>query len=219
MVYRKTKHVEERLADTRKRILKSARTLVSEGGWGEAQVSNVAASAGVAIGSVYRYFPSKADLFVEVLSSVSQREVDVVASIIQEQESPVNRLQIAVATFVKRAMRNRRLAYAMIAEPCDKEIDSARLAYRHAISMQIIEIVNQGQQTGDFRPDISADIAATLIVGGFMEGLIGPLSPLNKDFSSGDEIEQAAIDDLANQIADACCAAIVQNNKLSTITP
>ncbi|MFT7113040.1 MAG: hypothetical protein ACI9PC_001661, partial [Porticoccaceae bacterium] len=30
--------------------------------------------------------------------------------------------------------------------------------------------------------------------------------------------EQQVIDELANQIADACCAAIVQNNKLSPIT-
>jgi hypothetical protein len=29
--------------------------LVSEGGWGEAQISNVASSADVATGSVYRY--------------------------------------------------------------------------------------------------------------------------------------------------------------------
>mgnify|MGYP006150143201 CR=1 FL=1 len=159
MVYRKTKYVEEKLADTRKKILKSARALVSEGGWGEAQISNVAASAGVYIGSVYRYFPSKADLFVEVLLSVSQREVDVLITIIQEQDSPITRLQIAVATFAKRAMRNRRLAYAMIAEPCDKEINAARLVYRHAISKHVMEIIIQGQKTGDFRPDISADIA------------------------------------------------------------
>ena len=32
------------------------------------------------------------------------------------------------------AMRNRRLAYALIAQPCDPEIDQARLTYRHAIS-------------------------------------------------------------------------------------
>lgn len=73
MAYRKTEHVEARLADKRKRILAAtARALVGEGGWPEAQVSHVAAAAGLATGTVYRCFPSKADLFVEVLSAPSR---------------------------------------------------------------------------------------------------------------------------------------------------
>jgi hypothetical protein len=38
------------------------------------------------------------------------------------------------------AMRNRRLAYALIAEPCDPEIDQARLTYRHAISCSCSQV-------------------------------------------------------------------------------
>ena len=137
------------MADNRNKILFAARSLVSEGGWREAQVSSVAAVAGLATGTVYRYFPSKAELFVEVLSAVSQREVDVLEAIAQGQESPADRLRTAVSTFVERAMRNRRLAYALIAEPCDREIDEARLAYRHEISKQIMRIVRDGQAAGD----------------------------------------------------------------------
>ena len=70
MAYRKTDTVEARLADNRKRILAAARSLVSEGGWPEAQVTHVAAAAGLATGTVYRYFPSKADLFLTLLQAV-----------------------------------------------------------------------------------------------------------------------------------------------------
>ena len=169
MAYRKTERVEARLADNRNRILQAARLLVSEGGWSEAQVSHVASSAEVATGSVYRYFPSKADLFVEVLSMVSQREVDVLQAIADSEDTPYQNLHVAVATFVERAMRNRRLAYAMIAEPCEREVDAARLVYRHAISQQIMRIVKVGQERGDFRAELDPSIAATVIVGGFME--------------------------------------------------
>ncbi len=48
MAYRRTANVELRLADNRNRILAAARALVSEGGWPEAQVSHVAAAAGLA---------------------------------------------------------------------------------------------------------------------------------------------------------------------------
>ena len=51
MAYRRTEHVEARLADKRNRILSAARALVSEGGWSEAQVSHVASAAGLATGA------------------------------------------------------------------------------------------------------------------------------------------------------------------------
>ena len=80
--------VEARLQDNRSRILQAARALVSEGGWTEAQVASVAAAAGIATGTVYRYFPSKAELFAEVLALVSQREVDVLAAIARRTAAP-----------------------------------------------------------------------------------------------------------------------------------
>jgi AcrR family transcriptional regulator len=207
VAYRKTDNVEARLADNRKRILAAARTLVGEGGWPEAQVSHVAAAAGVATGTVYRYFPSKAELFVEVLSTVSQREVAVLDAIANGAEPAPERLHGAITAFVKRAMRNRRLAYALIAEPCDPEIDQARLKYRHAISKQIMRIVRDGQDAGAFRADVDASIAATVIVGGFMEGLIGPLSPLNADYGYAEQNAEA-VRTLAGDIANICCAAV-----------
>lgn len=216
MAYRKTERVEARLADNRQRILDAARALVSEGGWAEAQVSHVASAAGVATGSVYRYFPSKADLFVEVLSVVSQREVDVLEAIAYNDDSPFQTLHAAVSAFVERAMRNRRLAYALIAEPCEKEIDEARLVYRHAISKQIMRIVKEGQEHGDFRADLDRNIAATVIVGGFMESLIGPLSPLNADFDGSGKQDAEAVHALAGQIADVCCAAVAQYNNVTS---
>lgn len=219
MAYRKTERVEARLADNRNRILQAARLLVSEGGWSEAQVSHVASSAEVATGSVYRYFPSKADLFVEVLSMVSQREVDVLQAIADSEDTPYQNLHVAVSTFVERAMRNRRLAYAMIAEPCEREIDAARLVYRHAISQQIMRIVKAGQERGDFRAELDPSIAATVIVGGFMESLIGPLSPLNADFDGADAKDPKAVHELAGQIADVCCAAVTAYpQKVSSLT-
>ncbi|ENO88506.1 TetR/AcrR family transcriptional regulator [Thauera linaloolentis] len=220
MAYRKTERVEARLADNRQRILDAARRLVSEGGWAEAQISHVASAAGIATGSVYRYFPSKADLCVEVLSVVSQREVDVLEAIANSADAPCQTLHVAVSAFVERAMRNRRLAYALIAEPCDREIDEARLVYRHAISKQIMRIVKDGQAAGDFRADLDPSIAATVIVGGFMESLIGPLSPLNADFDRSGTHGPDAVRALASQIADVCCAAVTaQPGKAASSEP
>ena len=151
MTYRQTERVVTRLADNRTRILDAARQLVSQGGWAETQVASIAATAGLATGTVYRYFASKAELFAEVLARVSQQELAVMTDIANGAPNPHAGLHMAVQTFVKRAMRNRRLAYALIAEPCEREIDAARLTYRHAISGLIMRLVNAGQRDGSFR--------------------------------------------------------------------
>jgi AcrR family transcriptional regulator len=200
MVYRRTPAVVTRLQDNRARILAAARELVAEGGWRNAHVATVAAKAGVATGTVYRYFPSKAELFAEVLTAVSRRERDVVAAIVDGDGSPAARMRGAVQAFAKRALQGRRLAYAMIAEPCEPEIDSARLVWRAALGEEFVRLIASGQAQGAFRA-CEPRIAAACVVGAFMEALVGPLAP--EAFA-----DAAAAQRLIDEIADGCLAIV-----------
>lgn len=209
MAYRQTKAVEARLLDNRARILRVARDLVSEGGWSAAVIANVAAAADIATGTVYCYFASKSELYSEVLSKVSQREVDVLREIASAAESPLDRLHAAVSTFVRRALLNPRLAYALIVEPCEPAIDEVRLKYRAAVSKVILSIILEGQVQHVLRRDIPADVAATVIVGGFLEGLVGPLSPANTDARENGGRRKEATVLLAQQIATLACSSML----------
>ena len=115
-------------------IVQAATHLVAEHGWQGAQIALIAAQAGVATGSIYRHFTSKADLFAHVLAVVSQREVAVVDGIGGGTGPAAARLREAVTTFMQRALKRRRFAYALIAEPCEPEIDRDRLMYRAALA-------------------------------------------------------------------------------------
>ncbi len=200
MVYRRTSAVITRLQDNRMRILAAARELVAEDGWRHAQIASVAQKAGVATGTVYRYFPSKADLFTQVLTDVSRRERDVIAAIVDGDGSAAARLSGAVTAFTRRALQGRRLAYAMIAEPCEPEIDKARLEWRARLSEQIVRLVAMGVASGEFRA-CDARIAGACIVGAFMEALVGPLAP-------EDLADAAATDALVQEVARACMAIV-----------
>src|SRR4030081_3141911 len=117
MVYRRTESATQRLGDKRGALLKGARDLVADGGWPAAQVDHVAVKAGVATGTVYRYFPSKAELCAEIVATVSAREVEIVKAVADADGSPVEKVQSALRTFASRALRGRRLAYALIDAP------------------------------------------------------------------------------------------------------
>ncbi|KRC59469.1 MULTISPECIES: TetR family transcriptional regulator [unclassified Nocardioides] len=62
--------------DRYRRILRAASKLGAEHGLERMQMNDVAKEAGVAIATLYRYFPSKTDLFVGVLHSQIQRLSD-----------------------------------------------------------------------------------------------------------------------------------------------
>jgi AcrR family transcriptional regulator len=150
--------------------------VVGEVGFRDAQIAMVAAAAGVATGTVYRYFPSKAELFAEAVSANSRHEVEVIAQIVAADGSPVQRLQDAIKVFASRALQAKQLAYAMIAEPADVEVDTARLEYRRAFGRLFQTLIDQGMRTGEL-PAQDSEATSACIVGALIEGLIGPLAP------------------------------------------
>lgn len=176
MVYRQTENAIKRLADKRARILTAARDLVADGGWAAAQVDHVAVKAGVATGSVYRHWSSKAELCAEIVASVSAREVGIVKAVADADGSPVEKLEAAIRAFATRALRGRRLAYALIAEPVDPEVETVRLDYRAQLARCFEAILREGIMRGVF-PRLDPAVAAACIVGAFMEALVGPLAP------------------------------------------
>src|SRR5687767_6510222 len=112
MAYKRSFLMEERLADNRQRILKAACALVAEGGFHHASIAAVAASAGLSAGALYRYFPSKAALFVEMLTDAVTHEVAILRTIEQGEGSVTSRLRAAVESFASRALEGPYLAYA-----------------------------------------------------------------------------------------------------------
>jgi AcrR family transcriptional regulator len=176
MAYRRTESVTQRLADKRAHILKAARDLVADGGWSAAQVDHVAAKAGVATGTVYRHWSSKAELCAEIVATVSAHEVGIVKAVADAGDPPAEKLQAAIRAFASRALRGRRLAYALIAEPVDPEVEAVRLDYRAQLAHCFERILREGIMRGAF-PRLDPAVAAACIVGAFMEALIGPLAP------------------------------------------
>ncbi|HWK46059.1 MAG TPA: TetR/AcrR family transcriptional regulator [Stellaceae bacterium] len=200
MAYRRTDEITSRLAEKRGEIIEAARRIVAERGFREAQIAAIATAAGVATGTVYRYFPSKADLFTEVLAATSEREVTVAASIAATEGSAAQRLADAAHAFASRAVRGRRLAYALIAEPVDPEIDKARLDYRRALGRVFEGLIEEGVRRGEFpRQNVAA--SAACVVGALIEGLVSPLAP------DADRIEDGGAT-LAEAIATFCVRAV-----------
>ena len=120
MAYRRTENVVRRLAARHDAILAAASEAASAGGMAAIRMAPIAARAGIAAGTVYRYFPGKSDLVGALIESMSEREIGAVRRAADAAPGPLSALAAAIMTFASRALRDRRLAWAVIAEPVER---------------------------------------------------------------------------------------------------
>jgi AcrR family transcriptional regulator len=185
--------MEATATGTRQRLLDAAQDLIEQGGYGAASVVAIAERAGVAAGTLYRHFASKEELFVEVFRSVCAGEERAMraAALEMPPDAPAGaRLETVLTRFAQRALRNPRLAWALIAEPVDPRVDAERLAYRERYAGLIAEGLQAGITAGEL-PAQNVALTAAALVGGCGEALVGPLSPLAGDAPAPEEVIEA----------------------------
>ncbi|MNM78816.1 HTH-type transcriptional repressor KstR [compost metagenome] len=190
MAYKRSELMEKRLAGNREAILAAARRLVAAGGYRNAPITAVAAEAGVSTGLIYRHFPSKAELFVEVLTAAVEHELEILSAIADEALPASQRLQRAVASFVRRAMAGPGLAHAFIAEPVDPEVEAERIRCRRLFGDVFKRILDDGVRSGEL-PAQDLDVSAACIVGAFTEALVGPTAPSRDGMRDGEHLVDA----------------------------
>tara|TARA_R110000868_G_scaffold58025_10_gene179009 strand:- start:5063 stop:5737 length:675 start_codon:yes stop_codon:yes gene_type:complete len=200
LAYRRTDTVSARLADNRRGILNAARELVAQGGFGAAQMTDVARRAGVATGTLYRYFPSKEELCRQVFREVSAREMNVLAGIAAEDRPALDRLRDVLTTFASRAVSGRRLAYALLAEPVDDGLTEERTRFRRVHGEIFAGLLDDAVAEGTI-PPLNTKIAAACISGAIPTALIGPLAPQSHELEDGGP-------DVVENIVQFCLAAI-----------
>src|SRR5438552_2206167 len=168
MPYRRTEKVVRRMAARQDAIMAAAAALAAEAGINAVQITPVSRRAGVATGTVYRYFPSKDELVAALVASVSEREIGAMRRAADAAPGPLSALAAAITTYAARALGGRKLAFALIAEPADAAGD-ARLAFRAALSAGLGKRMSAGMQVG-LVPKQEIAVAAPALSGALIDG-------------------------------------------------
>ncbi len=240
MAYRRTQRETARLAARHEAIVAAARRLACESGLGAVQIAPVAERAGIAAGTVYRYFPSKDDLVAAVVSAATEREVAAIRAAAAAAPGALSGLAAAIMAFASGTLRARRLAFAMLSEeppPClprlpphpppqsaeGKSINrsplagegregAGRLTFRRKVGGEFEGLIRAAMAAGHL-PDQPPAAMAAGIIGATVEGLVGPLAPA----PAGPEAERAAVQEItlfalrALGVADARARGLVMS--------
>jgi AcrR family transcriptional regulator len=136
------------------RILAAARDVFAEQGY-EASMECIAARAEVGVGTLYRRFPNKADLFTAVVGAAQQRSREIAEQVLMEV-SP----EEAVFEFVRRCIAVPSCWRATISAPPWRTTGTGL----REISELLHEILERSQRAGTVRADVEVtDIVVTLL--------------------------------------------------------
>lgn len=145
----------------RERLLQAAKDVFSAGGPG-ASLEGVARKAGVGIGTLYRHFPTRDDLF----EAVYRREVDLLADLAErltQDAEPVEALRLWLHQAVD-VVATKKGMMATLALATDGKQDL--FAYSGArMNEAATLLLERATRSGDIRPDMTPDDLIRALVG------------------------------------------------------
>ena len=157
--------------DKRDAILRAAIDTFAARGFFNAQVADVARTAGVAAGTVYLYFRGKDDLLVSIFERTMNEAIAEGRQGISGMTSPLDRLREIARQHLDRLGRDRSLAIVFQVElrQSTKFMERFSTTQLREYLGIIRDVVADGQATGAFRAEISPTLAAKLFFGALDE--------------------------------------------------
>lgn len=204
MPYRPTEKTEARKKAQYNLLLTTALSLVASEGFQNLTIALLAEQAQVAIGTVYKYFDSKAELCAAVFRCATEKEVLNVQQAAFPEDKDVSceqRLVNAIQIFSERALEGYRLAYALIAEPVEAMVQQERLKYRQAYGEIFEALIEEAMQSKEFCEQ-DPQVSAAALVGALAETVLGSVG---KQISEAKDIDRQKV---IQQIQGFCLRAV-----------
>ncbi len=164
-------------------ILRAAFRVFGTRGLHQATLDDVARAAGITKGTIYLYFPSKADLFIAMLKARVNHIMPAVEAPAGGGAAPTARQQLSsLGRRLYQFFRSRSYLtmYRTVVSEAARFPEAAALLYREGIlpaNRRLAEVIRRGIATGEFRR-VDPMIAARAFVGMFQvfavsQGLLG----------------------------------------------
>jgi len=125
--------------------------------------AELAKAAGISEPALYRYFPSKKELFISTIKTAGKRLLDIWERLASEVVDPLEVIQ-AIGLGYYDHLRSRspvmKLLFQALSEADDKEIREALHANFAAFIRFLVENIEEGKRQGLIRQDVNAAVAA-----------------------------------------------------------
>lgn len=156
--------------EKRDRILRVATCEFAANGFENTSIESIARKAGISVGSIYKYFENKDELFTTVAHMGIARLDELLTSLYETDEDIIIKVEKILRELISFSREEPEFIklYCVLASSGHNRI--SEVAYRmEALSAKIYtQSIKQAQQTGDVRGDINPEFFAFLIDNIFM---------------------------------------------------
>jgi AcrR family transcriptional regulator len=154
-------------ADVRTRLLQAATKLFADHGFESTSVQSIVERAGVTKGAMYHYFDSKDDLLHEIYARVLRMQTEHLDEFADADLPLAERVRRAAADVVETSIAN--LDDTVIFFRSMHQLSPGKRAQVRAERRRYHErfraLVQQGQDTGEFRADVPAELVVDYYFG------------------------------------------------------
>ncbi|MFV2000935.1 MAG: TetR/AcrR family transcriptional regulator [Acidimicrobiia bacterium] len=150
------------------RIIHATLTLISKHGLGAVTMSRVADVAGVARQTLYNHYGDIDSIVAAAIDRHNRESIDLLEAALQLAESPTDKIEQMVRHFVMVGSHAHHAFDFGIGLSAD--VRATLDIYEEAVEQHISDILEDGRQSGDFRPDLTPEID-TILARALLDGL------------------------------------------------
>lgn len=149
-------------------IIDSARRVFAASNYWKVSTADLAKAAGVSEPALYRYFPSKKQLFISTLRASAPKLIDIWQRIAAEVDDPIETLwniSLSYYDHLKSRSAVMKLQFQALLEAGDPQIQAA-LQRNFASFVQFLrEVLDDGKRRGLIRQEIDSTVVAWQLIG------------------------------------------------------
>lgn len=193
------------IKDKRERILLAAIEVVSQKGYHQASIEEIAKTANIGKGTVYVYFSSKEELFQELVKYSIQKFFEMLEQELNGIRDPKEKLKVVMIVYARFAIKHTNFAkivlndIGVIGEPLKRGMMTAR---RKMVDL-LGSIIDLGIKQGMFR-EVDRQTAALMFIGS-MGANIAP-----RIFCDETDLEEKNYDKLIEKILEIFFGGIIK---------
>jgi AcrR family transcriptional regulator len=184
----------------KKQILTAAVRIFARSNFQSARMADIAAECGISEAAVYKRFPSKKALYLNILQHMSQRILTFWQEEVDNEPDVIKALKNMSLTYYKRMAKHPnelRVQFQAIAETSDSEI-SAHLRQDHIDYMKFIsKVIEKGKRQNKIRKEIDVETISWLFNG------VGILMNMTNLLSFKEKFDEDEVLKLTNHIIDS----------------
>lgn len=156
---------EAQKAETRGRVVESARALFATRGYAEATIRDIARHAGVAPGSVFTTFASKAELLQEIVFSRYAELFSQIGAAVDVEATTIERLAALARAAYRNEMQELRLLSENIGASWtwSQEADMANRERLKPFFETIMRVLKEGVAKGELAADTSIETVTDMV--------------------------------------------------------